>query len=58
MQYSEMECICARKITEGLLRESESPKTVSKALCTLSGGPMLQFVKPIGKSGTGGWWSL
>ena len=32
LQYSEMECICARKITEGLVRESESPKTVSKAL--------------------------
>jgi len=66
LQYSEMECNCARKITERLFREYstlwqhnyESPMIMSKILYTLDGGPLTfealdQSSKPIGKSGTG-----
>ena len=66
LHYSEMECNCVRKITEGLFRnystlwqhECESPITVLKILYTLAGaplnveGPWLQAIEPIGKSGT------
>jgi hypothetical protein len=44
LQYSEMECNCAREITEGLFREYsalwheyKSPMTVSKVLYTMAG---------------------
>ena len=61
-----MECNCARKFTEGLLRKystlwrhkCESPITVLKILYTLAGGPpiswgpKLQPIESIGKSGT------
>jgi hypothetical protein len=49
LQYAEMECDCAKKITERLFREYgaltantfvyESPMTVSKILYTLAGAP-------------------
>ncbi len=59
LQYSEMECNCVRKITEGVFRKystlwqhkCESPMTVLKILCIL--GPRLQPIELIGKSGTG-----
>ena len=67
LQFSEMECNCVRKITEGLFRkyttlwqhEWKSPITVLKILYTLAGDPLnfeaLGFspIAPIGKSGTG-----
>jgi hypothetical protein len=48
LQYSEMECNCVRKITEGLFRKystlwqhkCESPITVLKILYTLARGPL------------------
>jgi hypothetical protein len=49
LQYAEMECDCAKKITERLFREYgaltantfvyESPMTVSKIVYTLAGAP-------------------
>ena len=54
LQYSEVECNCVRKITEGLhgkystlwQHKCESPITVLRILCTMAGGP-LRF-EPLG----------
>ena len=48
LQYSEVECNCVEKITEGLFRECiallqhmyKIPMTVSKIVHTLCGGPL------------------
>jgi hypothetical protein len=72
LQYSEMECNCVRKITEGLFRKySTLWQHKCESLITVKNiihlgqrppkvwGPRLQPIEPIGKSGTVGYplWS-
>jgi hypothetical protein len=59
LQYSEMECNSARKITEGLFRtayvgkSNNSVKDIIHLGLPKFVGPRLQPIKPMGKSGTG-----